>query len=154
MRKRQAPRCARRGPRKGYVLGISQPPQPKGSGEDQVATTNVIAQRNITSKEALSFNTNRGADYCTGGLYMIPFLASSPSYSAEKPALEGAMVMAVGRLLPMESPVRYTLTTRDRAPLFKVDNRPTQDITRMAETCSSLTVGQHTPRGSHKARGM
>ena len=64
------------------------------------------------------------------------------------------MVMAVGRLLSMESPARHTSTTRDRAPLLKVDNRATQDITRMAKTCSSLTIGQHTPRRSLKARGM
>ena len=42
------------------------------------------------------------------------------------------MVMAVGRLLSMESPARYAPTTRDRALLLKVDNRATQDITRMA----------------------
>ena len=47
MRKRHAPRCDLRGPRKGHVLGISQPSQPKGSWNNQIATTNVIAQSNI-----------------------------------------------------------------------------------------------------------
>ena len=64
------------------------------------------------------------------------------------------MVMAVGRLLPIESPARYTSTTRNGALLPKVNHRAAQDIALMAETGSGLAVGQYTPPGSLKARGM
>lgn len=61
------------------------------------------------------------------------------------------MITAVSRLFPLDSPARYTLTTRDLAQQCKVDHRAAEDIVLMAEACSGLTVGQHTPQRSLKA---
>ena len=53
--------------------------------------------------------------------------------------------MAVGRLLPLNSPARQSLTTRDLAQHSEVDHWAAQDFSLMAEACSGLTVGLHTP---------
>ena len=64
------------------------------------------------------------------------------------------MTVAVGRLLALDSPARYTAATRDPALCCEVDHWAAQEIAPMVEARRGLVVGQHTPPRSLKARDI
>ena len=56
------------------------------------------------------------------------------------------MVIAVGGLLPMESPPGHLPTTLDLAPCSEVNSRAAHDLALMAIAYSGRTIGLQTPR--------
>lgn len=79
--------------------------------------------------------------YRTVGWTATPFLAASPSDSADEPVFERTVITAMSRLLPIQSRARHTLATYDFAFYAEVDHRAAQHIALVAETCSGLTIG-------------
>lgn len=75
-------------------------------------------------KRDLGFYAERGALYTAVGRATRMLLPGDFSHSAHEPLFEGAMIGAVGRLLPLDSPLRYFPTTRRHASCVEVDHQP------------------------------
>ena len=96
----------------------------------------------------------RGAPWGTGRGGTETRLYAIHSHSVDEPLLEGAMIMAVSRLFPVESPPRYFSTTRYLADSFEPDHQAVEEIVLMTGAYSGGTVGRYTPSRWLRAGGM
>lgn len=106
------------------------------------------------SKRTLGFKVKRGFLYWVVRWAMSTSLCEGGTDGADESVLERAVISAVCRLFPIESPPRYLYTASGLAACSEVDHWTAQYIALMVGAYSGYRVGQHTPRRPPNAGGM